>query len=148
MRSFSVEVLIEAPVRRVWRALCDPTEVARWDAGVERALDAPRDYPRPGQHVRWRCRSGLFRLLHDRPVEVETERLLRSRLALGPYRYDETYTLEASDRGCRLRADLTATLAVPFAGMVSLLYSGPITPRSFADSMDGLKHWCEAEASV
>ena len=38
-----------------------------------RILDAPADYPRAGQHVRWRYRHGMFRVLHDRPLEVRRE---------------------------------------------------------------------------
>src|SRR5690348_2354304 len=97
---FTLAVTIAAPASRVWRALCEPGEVVRWDSGVVEALDAPPDYPRAGQHVRWRTGSGRFRILHDRPLEVVPEQRLRSRLALGPWRYDETYTIEAAEPGC------------------------------------------------
>src|SRR5438105_2563777 len=107
MYPISLGVDIQAPPARVWRALCDPAEVLRWDANVIEAIDAPPDYPQPGQHVRWHCRSGPFRLLHDRPQVVEAPARLRSRLALGPYRYDETYNLEATPAGCRLYAGVS-----------------------------------------
>ena len=68
--------------------------MVQWDTGVAAALDAPANYPQPGQHVRWRYRNGPFRILHDRPQDVVAERRLRSLLSVGPFRFDETYTLE------------------------------------------------------
>ena len=81
-----------APPDHVWRALCDPAAVTRWDTTVIDALDASPDYPQPGQHVRWRCRN-TSELLHDRPQHVETNRRLHSLLDFGRQHLDETYTL-------------------------------------------------------
>ena len=78
MFHFTVSVEIEASTARVWRALCDPSEVVAWDTGVEKAIDVPDDYPQPGQHVRWRYTNGPFRILNDRPQEVVSEQRLRS----------------------------------------------------------------------
>ena len=145
MYQFKLKVEIDATPARVWRALCDPAEVVRWDSGVAAALDAPADYPRPGQHVRWRCGSGPFRILHDRPQEVDPERKLRSLLALGPFRYDETYTIEAIEGGCRLTAALRVWTAAPVLGpAVDRLYLGPSTKASFESSLASIKRLCEA----
>ena len=144
MYSFSEAVDIEVPEARVWKALCDPTEVVRWDAGGEAALDARQDYPQPGQHVRWRYASGPFRILHDRPQEVVPERRLRSLLALGPFRFDETYTLEAVERGCRLTASMDVRVPWPVVGpAIEKLYVGPATRRAMVDSLGAIKRHCE-----
>src|SRR5690606_19971864 len=103
---------IAAPPGRVWRALCDPEEVVRWDTTVLEALDAPPDYPRPGQHVRWRCK-GTDTLLHDRPQHVEPERRLHSLLEYGHQRLDETYALTATDFGTRLDLHIDLMLNTP-----------------------------------
>ena len=116
MYAFDTSVEIAAPPERVWRALCDPAEVVRWDTGVAEALDAPADYPQPGQHVRWRYTNGPFRLLHDRPKEVVANQKLRSLLAVGPLRFDETYTLEARDGGTLLTAAMLVWVPVPLLG--------------------------------
>src|SRR5438034_10239395 len=135
MYPFALTVEIVAPASRVWRALCDPQEVLAWDSGLEAAPDTPKDYPSPGQHVKWRCRSGPFRVLHDRPQEVEEGRRLRSLLALGPYRYDETYMLEASSRGCRLTAAVSVWMVIPVVhSLFEVLYLGPATQRAFTES--------------
>jgi uncharacterized protein YndB with AHSA1/START domain len=142
---FSLSVDIAASTARVWRALCHPAEVVTWDSNVVEALDAPPDYPRPGQHVRWRCRGGPFRVLHDKPQQVVPERRLRSRLALGPYRYDETYTLEPDAEGCTLTLRLVVTTAIPLiGGLIQRLYLEPETRRAFTRSLAALKHHCEA----
>ncbi len=140
----SVVVEIHAAVGRVWRALCDPAEVAAWDPGVAGALDAPADYPAPGQRVRWRVSSGPFRILHDRILEVVPERMLHSALGLGPWRYDELYTLVEATGGCRLRAEVVCRAALPLGStLIERLYLGPSTRRSFEASLAGLKSWCE-----
>jgi hypothetical protein len=143
--SFAVVVGIQASPQRVWRALCDPAEVVRWDTGVEAALDAPPDYPQPGQNVRWRYVSGPFRLLRDRPQEVVPERRLRSLLSVGPLRFEETYTLKPHDRDCQLSAAMEVRLPVPALGwLFERLYLGPQTRRTVEASMRSLKEYCEA----
>jgi hypothetical protein len=144
--AFEVTVDIAATPRRVWRALCDPAEVVRWDTGVAAALDAPADYPQPGQHVRWRYRHGAFRILHDRPQTVVAERTLRALLALGPFRFDETYTLAAHDDGCRLRAALRVVVPVPLAGrLVERFHIGPRTRAAVGAALDAIKRHCETD---
>jgi len=136
---------IAATPARVWRALVEPSEVVAWDNGVTQALDAPSDYPRPGQHVRWRFPHGLFRVLHDRPREVVAERILRSSLALGPFRFEETYTLTPRVHGCELSADLAIRTALPLVGgLVDRVYIGPRMRAAVAASLSNLKRHCEA----
>jgi hypothetical protein len=147
MYTIHSQAQISAPVSRVWRALCDPAEVVRWDSGVVEALDAPPDYPLPGQHVRWRCHSGLFRLLHDRPLEVATERRLRSRLSLGPIEIDETYDLSEAPGGCLIHLAVELRVAVPFLGrLLESIWAGPQTRAGFEESLAGLKRHCEGGA--
>ncbi|MEX0785067.1 MAG: SRPBCC family protein [Dehalococcoidia bacterium] len=139
-----MDIEIAAPPSRVWRALCDPAEVIQWDSGVEEALDAPADYPRPGQHVRWRYSNGPFRTLHDRPQEVVVERKLSSDLAVGPFKFHETYTLEDTSPGCRLSAAMNVWAVLPLAGsLVERLYLGAQTRRAVEASLRAIKRHCE-----
>ena len=136
---------VAATPTRVWRALVEPREVVEWDGGVTEALDAPSDYPRPGQHVRWRFPHGLFRVLHDRPREVVPERILRSSLALGPFRFEETYTLTPRAGGCELSAELAIHTALRLVGgLVDRLYIGPRMRAAVTASLRNLKRHCEA----
>ena len=145
MYSFRVSVDISASPARVWRALCDPAEVAQWDSGVEEALDAPGDYPQPGQHVRWRYRLGPWPLrLHDRPQEVSEGRLLRSLIAIGPVRIDETYTLSAAGMGTRLTASLSVRTALPVIGpLVERLFVARQSEATVEQSLAAIKRHCE-----
>jgi uncharacterized protein YndB with AHSA1/START domain len=145
MYSFAASVEIDAPPSRVWRALCVPAEVVRWDTGVVEAIDAPVDYPQPGQHVRWRYSNGPFRLLHDRPQEVVAERTLRSLISVGPTEMDETYTLQAIDGGTRLTATMLVWVPWPVAGVIAeRALFGPATRRAVTDSLQAIKRHCEA----
>jgi hypothetical protein len=119
----------------------------RWDRGVVQVLDAPVDYPQPGQHVRWRTGSRLLRTLHDRPQEVIREQRLRSILDIGPYNMDETYTLTPTQVGCWLQLDVTLEERVPLLGPINeRLHAGPMFRRAFAASLDSLKRYCESVA--
>jgi len=145
VREFSLSVEIAAPPARVWRALCDPAEVVVWDTGIERALDAPTDYPRAGQYVRWRYNNGPFRLLHDRPQEVVPERTLRSLLAVGPLRFDEAYTLDAKDAGCRLTAAMRLWMPIPVLGpLIERLYGERASRTTVGASLRAIKLLCES----
>jgi uncharacterized protein YndB with AHSA1/START domain len=153
MYSFTVSTDIEAAPARVWRALCDPAEVVQWDTGVVEALDAPPDYPQPGQHVRWRYSNGPFRILHDRPQEVVPERTLRSFISIGPAWFDETYTLEpragsaglTTGGGCRLSVAMRVRAPVPPIGwLLERMYVGPEVRRTVAASLAAIKRHCEA----
>ncbi len=145
MYTVTVSVDIEAAPARVWRALCDPVEVVQWDTGVEEALDAPADYPKPGQHVRWRYANGPFRVLHDRPQEVVADRTLRSVISIGLFRFDETYTLEPIAEGTRLSAAMQARAPLPLVGrLLERLYLGPQSRRTIEASLRAIKRHCEA----
>lgn len=145
MADVHIEVAIDAPPSHVWRALCDPADVVIWEGNVEEALDAPPDYPQPGQHVRWRCRSGLFRILHDRPQEVVPEEKLRSFLSQGLVRYDETYTLSPQGAGALLSADVDVHIVAPFGLLVSRLQAVASARLAFERSLQSLKRHCEAQ---
>jgi Polyketide cyclase / dehydrase and lipid transport len=143
--TFTVSTDIAASPARVWRALCDPAQVVAWDSGVAHALDASSDYPRPGQHVRWRYRTGPFRILHDRPQEVVPERTLRALLALGPFRFDETYTLGGAGGACRLTAAMLVSSVIPLVGrMIVRRRVGPQTRAAMEGSLAAIKRHCEA----
>jgi uncharacterized protein YndB with AHSA1/START domain len=145
MIRIQISVDIYVPTPRVWRALCDPAEVARWDSGVEAAIDAPSDYPQPGQVVRWRLRAGPFRTLVDRPQVVESERALRSLLSFGPFQLDETYTITPLPGGCRLAVLIDAEARVPvLATLIERAYLGPAVRRGFGASLATIKQYCEA----
>ena len=135
---------IAAPPARVWRALCQPEEVTRWDSTVVAALDAPPDYPQPGQHVRWRCR-GTAELLHDRPQDVEPEVRLHSLLDFGRQHLDETYTLSPTPIGTRVNLHIDVKVSAPFiAGAILRRFvDGPAVRNSFEVSLTNLKYYCE-----
>lgn len=134
---------IAASPDRVWRALCSPREVTRWDDTVVAALDAPEDYPQPGQHVRWRCKN-TTEVLHDRPQHVEENTRLHSLLDFGRQRMDETYLLTETPGGTRIDLHVELSVKAPFiAGVVLRFVDGRMVRRSFETSLTSLKQFCE-----
>lgn len=145
MQRFAETVAIAAKRERVWRALTDPAEVVVWDTGIVAPIDAPPDYPRPGQHVRWRYRLGpLPMILHDRPTEVVPAVTLRSSITLGPFAFDETYTLRPDGAGMQLTADLSLASAVPLVGpLLERLVGAPLARATVRTSLAAIKRHCE-----
>lgn len=148
MYAFTIDVQIDAPPSRVWRALCDPAEVVQWDTGIVEALDAPADYPQPRQYVRWRYANGPYPLLHDRPQEVVRERRLRSLIIVGPSRMDETYTLEPTTSGTHLSAKMLVQVTWPIIGLIADRFVfGPASKRAVTASLRAIKRHCEAPSA-
>jgi uncharacterized protein YndB with AHSA1/START domain len=147
MPAIHLTTTINAPIGRVWRALCDPPEVVQWDATVVEALDAPPDYPQPGQHVLWRI-AGSEALLHDRPQDVEAPSRLHSLLAFGRDEMDETYALTAIDNGTtRLDCTVEVSNSTPVVGwLIARVRSLPEARKAFAASLANLKRHCESMA--
>jgi hypothetical protein len=149
MQTFQDSIGIEAPRERVWQALSVPSEVVCWDTGVIEPVDAPFDYPRAGQHVRWRYRLGPLPLtLHDRPTVVEPPSLLRSSIRLGPFDFDETYTLRWTDaEATHLTAELSVSAVPNFLGArFERLFGLPLARATVRSSLVAIKQHCEGAA--
>lgn len=150
---FSETVEIVADSARVWRALTTPSEVVVWDTGVACPLEIAPDYPQPGQAARWRYQLGPIRLtLHDCPAEVVERKTLRSLIQLGPFHFDETYSLQELERiDAAPRMSLTAKLLlwseVPLlGGMLTRWIGRPIAASVVRQSLDAIRAHCEDRA--
>jgi len=144
---FTETVQIETSVERVWRALTVPAEVVQWDSGIIEPIDAPPDYPQPGQHVRWRYRLGPVPLiLHDRPTEVQHGSTLRSSIELGLFSFDETYELHSRESSSTLlSARLAVSSNVPVIGVLLERVAGaPLARATVRTSLEAIKRHCEA----
>ncbi len=139
---------IRADRARVWRALTAPEEVVGWDASVIAPIDVPSDYPKPGQHVRWRARiNQLPSILHDRPVEVVAKERLRASISHGLFRFDETYTLAdepSTPGGTRLTMKIVASNEMPVVGgALDRFAVREHATQLVSDSLEAIRIWCE-----
>lgn len=147
MKHFSESVEIAADPQRVWQALTNPKEVVCWDRGILKALDAPPDYPSVGQHVRWQYRLGpLFLVLHDCPTLVETDSTFASAIRLGPFDFEETYTLQSiTASATELTAELSLVCRIPFLGsLIERIVGQPLARMTVRSSLAAIKSHCEA----
>ena len=139
---------IHADRLRVWRALTDPQEVVGWDRSVIAPIDVPAEYPKPGQHVRWRARMNeLPVILHDRPIEVIVGERLRSDISQGLFRFDETYSLadDTTTPGrTRLTMKVVACNEVPVVGgALDRFAVRQFATHLVSGSLSAIREWCE-----
>jgi uncharacterized protein YndB with AHSA1/START domain len=141
-RRVVVTTEIAAPIERVWRALTVPEEVSAWDHVA--ALDVPSDYPRAGQHARWRSRIGPVPLtLHDRIRAVEPPRRMAASIDVGFVHIEEEYRLSVADGGGTLLvSDNEVRARLPGLGRLA----ARTARRGIAASMARLKTFCERGA--
>jgi uncharacterized protein YndB with AHSA1/START domain len=136
-RRVVVQVDVEAPIERVWRALCDPREVQSWDGA--KPLDVPDGYPEPGQHARWRTRLGPFPVvLHDEVRAVEAPKRLAARITYGFVALDEEYRLETSDGTTRVTSENVVHSRPPGFGWLA----AALTQSAVQGAMERLAQHC------
>jgi len=148
MITTAMSTVIGADRARVWRALTAAAEVVRWDERVM-ALEGPAgEYPRVGKSVRWRYRLGSIPVvLHEQPLEVIEGSRLRSTVALGLFRFDETFQL-TSEPGdgerTRLTLKLVASNSVPVVGGALDRFAVRRMAVDFIDAkLRAVQKWCE-----
>ncbi len=143
--------VIEAEPSRVWRALTDLEELCAWDENLLAAVDSSSGYPCVGTSQRWRyLLHGVQVVLHERPLEVAIERRLRSSLALGGMKLDQTYSLvpEGPSR-TRLSIRIVAASSVPVLGATVDRFEVRKLATERVDSLlRALQKWCEADPST
>jgi len=143
-----MSTVLSADRPRVWRALTDPAQVSAWDASVIEPIDVPPDYPKPGQHVRWRARmNGLPIILHDHPIEVSVNERLRSSIAMGLFRFDETYTLmddllEAGRTRLMMKVVISNEIAV-VGGSLDRFAVRQQATALVSTALRAIREWCE-----
>lgn len=144
-----MSTLVEASRPRVWTALTNPAEVVRWRPGLLAPVGEWNGYPVVGEPVRWRCRvRDLPVVLEDTPLEAATGELLRSRLRLGLFCFESTFTLAPSSRDgtqTRLGLRILAENQMPVVGGTIDRFD----VRRFAldlatNHLCAARDWCEA----
>ncbi len=146
----SMSATVGAERGRVWQALISPDEVAKWSPGWMASVDVPEDYPRPGQHARWRYRMGKLPItLHDRPLEVIPDSRLHTKLVFGLFRFDATITLvsDGSDPARTVMGiKLVTPNVVPLVGGVLDRFAVRTLASQIVDrSLRGIRAHCEGQ---
>lgn len=146
--AIAMSTVIHATRERVWRALSEPAELIRWDERIL-ALEQPApDYPHGDQTTRWRYRLGSVPVgLEDRPVEVVPGKRLRHAMAIGAFRFEETYTLsEEGEDHTRLSLRLAApSNPVPVVGgALDRFDVRQLAAEIVDENLRSIQTWCES----
>jgi hypothetical protein len=144
----AMSTVIGAERARVWRALTSASEVMRWDEHVAGLLDPAPEYPRVGHSVRWRYRLGPVPVVRsERPLEVVPDSRLRCAVALGLFRFDETFQLarEPGSAGrTRLTLKLVAKSSIAVVGGALDRFAVRRLANDYIDArLRALQKWCE-----
>ena len=151
MITTALSAVIGAARAQVWRAIIDPTQVIRWDEPMLALLEPAKAYPRVGQHVRWRYHLGAVPVVyHERPVEVVPERRLRSTIAMGLFRFQQTWSLvdeNGDPQRTRLGLRLTAANAIPvMSGLLDRFAVRHLSAEYVDAKLHALQEWCESRS--
>ena len=142
----SMSAVVHAPRSRVWRALVDPAEVARWDARALELRGVAADYQSDGQPVRWRYRVGSVPLeLRELVVELVPLQRLRLARSFASLRFEETFSLgeEAGGEETRLALRLAAPNSVPtFGGGLDRFDVRRFASELVDESLRALQRFC------
>jgi len=142
-----MSAVIESPPGRVWRALTVPEEVIRWDERMLALRDPVPGHPTEGRQACWRYRLGAIAVdLHDLPLEVVSERRLRSAVSLGLFRFEETWTLDASRdlAHTRLALRIVSSNSVPLVGGILDRFAvRKLTSERVDAKLRAIRSWCE-----
>jgi hypothetical protein len=138
---------IGADPEAVWRALTQPSQLARWDPRIVALLDPIPGYPRVGQRVRWRYRLGSVEVITHQTVRTAIEQqTLHSAISLGLFRFDETYTLVREGAGPQTRLTLkwVTSNSVPVVGGLVDRFAVRRMSASLVDArLAAVQKWCE-----
>ena len=148
MITTALSAVIGAARAKVWHAIIDPKQVIRWDEPRHALLEPVTAYPRVGQHVRWRYHLGAVPVVyHERTVEVVPEQRLRSTIAMGLFRFQQTWSLvdESGDpQRTRLGLRLTAANVIPvMSGLLDRFAVRHLSAEYVDTKLRALQEWCE-----
>jgi uncharacterized protein YndB with AHSA1/START domain len=149
--TLAMSTRIGADRRAVWGALTDPVQVPRWRPGHVCALDPLDGYPQPGARMRWRVNlHELPVVLEDVPLDVVPEERLRSAQALGLFRFEETFTLQATGdpEQTRLGIRVSAANEMPLVGGALDRFAVRRFVTDVASShLQAVRDWCEGHTT-
>ena len=151
MITTALSAVIGAARAKVWHAIIDPKQVIRWDEPRLALLEPVTSYPRVGQHVRWRYHLGAIPVVyHERTVEVVPEQRLRSTIAMGLFRFQQTWSLvdESGDpQRTRLGLRLTAANVIPVvSGLLDRFAVRHLSAEYVDTKLHALQEWCESRS--
>lgn len=140
--------VIASPRPRVWEALTERAQILQWRPGALEALDPEVRYPTPGERVRWRCRvRDLPLLLEDTPLLVLPGECLHARLALGLFRFEETFRLgpvPTEPERTRLGLKIAASNEMPvLGGSLDRFAVREFATQLAATYLQAVRDWCE-----
>ena len=139
---------ITADRKRVWRALTIPDELIRWDTTLLALLDPISDFPSPGQQIRWRYRVGSVAIVITQNIqEVRLHEHIRSKISLGQFRFDETYTLvdeiASPDRTQLTLRTVTSNSTALVSGELDRFDVRQFTTELIDSRLRSIQKWCE-----
>jgi len=149
----AMSAAIGANRARVWRAITDLAERIRWDEQMLALLEPVESYPQVGQQVSWRYRLGTVSVVyHDRPTEVVPQERLRSRVHLGLFHFDQTWSLvseisKSDIERTRLGLQLSTDNSIPvIGGSIDRFGVRQIAVEYVDGRLRSLQKWCESHS--
>ncbi len=147
MITIAMAAVIDASPSRSWRALTSLDERLEWDDRVLGLVEAPDEYPVPGQHVRWRYRLGTVQvIMHERTLDVAEGERIRANLQIGSMRLDQTFSLQVesgSAPSTRIGMRVVASNSIALVGgTVDRFDVRQMASSHIDETLRSLQKWC------
>ena len=133
---------------RIWAALAEPAQAARWRPGVLALEPGSGPYPAVWRTVRWQCRvRELPIVLSETPTDVAPGERLHAKLRFGLFHYEAHFTIAALGEPGRMRVGLQ--IQVPnelplVGGTLDRFDVRRLATELAATDLMALRDWCEA----
>ncbi len=138
---------IEADRERVWSAISDPQQVAKWRPGVEGIGSPEASFPTEGRRFQWRCRLNEIPInLIETPIRVIDGARIESEIQFGLFRFCQTLTISKTAAGSRVMIQIETPNRMSLVGGTLDRFDVRRFATELANTyLQAIRDWCERD---
>ena len=138
---------IEAERERIWAAISDPSEVARWRPGVEGIGSPGASFPTEGRRFEWLCRLNDIPIkLIETPIRVVDGARIESEIRFGLFRFLQTLSISKTSSGYRVLIQIeTPNRMSLVGGTLDRFAVRRFATELAATYLQAIRDWCERD---
>ena len=138
---------IEADRERVWSAISDPQQVAKWRPGVEDIGSPEASFPTEGRRFKWLCRLNEIPInLVETPISVIDGVRIESEIQFGLFRFYQTLMISKTAAGSRVTIQIETPNRMSLVGGTLDRFAVRRFATELASTyLQAIRDWCERD---